>query len=83
MQEVRRAESRWLKINGVLLILLGLALVVSPCITYTRKEKIVHTPSMEVTAKRQKTILIPRPVGAFIIGVGVTTLILATRKPQH
>ena len=83
MQEVRRAETLWLRINGVLLILLGLTLVASPRISYTRKEKVVHTPSMEVTAKRQKTIVIPRAVGALIIGAGVTVLIFATRKPQH
>jgi uncharacterized membrane protein YidH (DUF202 family) len=82
MQEVRRAEILWLRINGVLLILLGLALVASPRITYTRKEKVIHTPSMEVTAKRQKTIVIPRPVGVLIVGAGVTALILAAKKPQ-
>ena len=82
MQEVRRAETLRLRINGVLLILLGLTLVASPRITYTRKEKVIHTPSTEVTAKRQKTIIIPRPVGALIIGAGVTALILATKKPQ-
>jgi hypothetical protein len=76
MQEVRRAETLWLRINGVLLILLGLALLVSPRISYTRTEKVIHTPSTEVTAKRQKTIVIPRPVGVLIIGAGVTTLIL-------
>ena len=49
MQEVRRAEILWLRINGVLLILLGLTLIASPRITYMRKEKVIHTPSTEVT----------------------------------
>jgi len=34
MQEMRRAETLWLRINGVLLILVGLTLVASPRITY-------------------------------------------------
>ena len=82
MQEVRHAEILWLRINGVLLILLGLTLVASPRITYTRKEKVVHTQSTEVMTIRQKTIVIPRPVSAIIIGAGVTALIFAARKPQ-
>jgi len=82
MQEVRRAETLWLRINGVLLILVGLTLVASQRITYTSKDEVVHTPSIEVAAKRQKTIVIPRAVGALIIGAGVTALIFATRK-QH
>ena len=82
MQEVRRAETLWLRIIGVLLVLVGLTLIFSPRITYTRTEKVVHTPSTEITAKRQKTIVIPRAVGVLIIGAGVTALILATRKPQ-
>ena len=82
MQEMRRAETLWLRINGVLLILVGLTLVASPRITYTRTEKVIHTPSTEVTAKRQKTIVIPRPVGAVIIAAGVTALVLGAKRPQ-
>ena len=76
------AKTRWLRIIGVLLVLVGLTLVLSLRITYTRTEKVIHTPSTEVMAKRQKTIVIPRPVGAIIICAGVTALILATKKPQ-
>ena len=38
-----RAETLWLRIIGVLLILLGLTLFVSPSINYRTREKIIHT----------------------------------------
>jgi len=80
---VRRVEALWLKIIGILLILLGLTLFVSPSITYRTRERVIHTDSIDVTAKRQKTLLIPRAVGALVIIAGVTALIFANRKPQE
>jgi hypothetical protein len=82
MHHMRRAEALWLKILGVLLILLGLTLCVSPQITYTTKEKVIYSDSIEVTARRQKTVVIPRAVALLTIAAGVGALILASRKPQ-
>jgi hypothetical protein len=62
-----------MRIVGVLLILLGLTLFASPRITYTKMEEIPHT---RFAVKRQKTIVIPRPVAVLIIGAGVTLLLL-------
>ena len=56
-----RAEVLWLKIIGVLLILVGIVLFASPTVTYTTREKVVNTGSLDVTAKRQKAVVIPRP----------------------
>jgi hypothetical protein len=44
------------------------------------REKVVHTGSLDVTAERQKTIVIPRTVSALTIAAGVIVLILASRK---
>jgi hypothetical protein len=79
---VRRAEALWLKIIGVLLILLGLTLFASPRITYRTREKVIRSDSIDITAKRQKTIVIPRAVALLTIAAGVGTLILAGRKPH-
>ena len=79
---MRRAEALWLKIIGVLLILLGLVLFASPRVTYTTREKVVDTKSLGVTVKRQKTVVIPRVVALLTIATGVGALILAGRKPQ-
>jgi uncharacterized membrane protein HdeD (DUF308 family) len=83
MQEMSRAETLWLRIIGVLLILLGLTLFVSPSIKYRTREKIIHTDSIDVTAKREKTITIPRVSGVLVITAGVMALIFASRKPQE
>jgi hypothetical protein len=82
MQKVSRAEILWLKIIGLLLILLGLTLLASPRITYTTKEKVVHSDSIDLIAKREKTISVPRVVALLIAAGGVTTLIFAGRASR-
>ena len=82
MQKVSRAEILWLKIIGLLLILLGLTLFASPRITYTTKEKVVHSDSIDLIAKREKTILVPRAIALLIAAGGVTTIIFASRAPR-
>ena len=79
-----RPELLWLKIIGVLLILLGIVLFASPTVTYTAREKVINTGSLDVTAKRQKPVVIPRPVAVLIVGVGVgvVALVISARKPR-
>jgi hypothetical protein len=79
---MRRAEVVWLKIIGVLLILLGIVLFSSPTVTYTTREKVVNTGSLEVTAKRQKAVVIPRPVSVLTMGAGFIVLVISKRKSQ-
>ncbi len=69
-----------MRILGVLLILLGLTLFASPRITYTKTEEIPHT---RFAAKRQKTIVIPRPVAVLILGAGVTALLLFGKEARR
>ena len=78
---MRRAEALWLRIIGGLLILLGLVLFASPRVSYHTREKVVHSGSLEVTAKRQKTVVVPRAVALLTIAAGVGALTLASRKP--
>src|SRR5439155_6514987 len=82
MRDVQRAEVLWMKIIGVLLILLGLTLFASPRITYHVREKVIHTGSIDVTANRQKTVVVPRVVASLIVGAGAIVLVLASRKRQ-
>ena len=77
-----RAEALWLRIIGVLLILLGLILFVSPQVRYSNKEKIAHTGSLEITAKRQKVVVVPRPVSFLILGAGALLIGVASRRSQ-
>jgi len=77
---VRRAEAILTKIIGVLLILIGLTLLVSPETPYTTREKIPHT---QYSVKREKTLIVPRPAAVLIIVAGLAALIIAARKPRQ
>jgi len=70
----------WVKILGVLLVLLGLTLLVSPRITYTSHEKVPHS---RFTVKREKTIVVPPPAAVLIIGAGVAALVFANRRAKE
>ena len=76
---MHRVEAIWLKIVGVLLILLGLALFISPYVSYTTREEIGHTG---FKLKREKTLHIAKPVAGLIIAAGITVLALASRTPR-
>jgi hypothetical protein len=81
MQDVQQAV--WgMRILGILLILLGLVLWVSPQIRYTKRTRISVTPSTEITSKEQRMLVMPRPVAALIAGAGVLVLVLVGRKPR-
>ena len=69
-----------MRIIGVLLILLGFVLFVSPQVRYSSKENIAHSGSLEITAKRQKVVEIPRPVSFLVVGAGVMLIVFASRK---
>jgi hypothetical protein len=43
----------WTRIIGVLLVVLGLVMLVVPFITYHWRERILHTPSVDVTTRRR------------------------------
>jgi len=55
-------------------------LFASPQIPYTAREEIGHTG---LKVKREKTIIIPRPVTALIIAAGLLAFAVASRKPQQ
>jgi len=61
----------------------GPDLCVSPSIKYLTKEKVVHANSIDVTAKRERTIMILRVVGVLVLTAGGTALTFASRKPQQ
>ena len=79
---MQRIESLWLKIIGVLLILLGLTIFISPRITYNTKETLVHTGSLDVTTKTPKTIFIPRAAGVIVVAIGAIAVVVAVKKAQ-
>jgi hypothetical protein len=79
---VSRAEILWLRVIGVLLILLGSVLFASPRINYTTKRSVVHSDSIDVTAKGETSLAIPRPFSMLIIAGGVAAIVFSLRKPE-
>jgi hypothetical protein len=65
-----------MRILGVLLILLGVVVLASPAISYTRSEKIGDS---RYSVKSERLIVVPRPVAVLILGAGTVTLILARK----
>jgi hypothetical protein len=66
-----------IRILGVLLILLGLVLFISPRVTYTSGEQIRNT---RFTVNREKTIVVPRVAAVLIVGFGLVALVLAGKS---
>jgi hypothetical protein len=70
----------WARIVGVLLVVLGLVILMVPFITYHWRERILHTPSVDVTTRRERVIVIPPIVGVLVIGAGVVTFVMASGR---
>ncbi len=76
MQSVTRAERVWTRILGVLLVLLGLVLLASPQVAYTRRQKIPHS---RYSVKTEKVIIVPRAAAVLTMGAGAVVLILSRK----
>ena len=73
MQDVRRLELWLVRILGLLLIVLGLTLFLLPRIAYTTHDRIANT---RYRVRRDKAMLVPRPVAVLIAAGGFLTLYL-------
>lgn len=65
-----------LRIVGVLLILLGITLFLSPQVVYTTHEQIRNT---RFRVQREKVVWIPRPVAVLVAAGGAALWILMQR----
>ena len=73
---MRRLEVLGLRTIGVLLILLGITLFLSPRVAYTTHEPIGNT---RYRVQREKIVWIPRPVAVLIAAGGAAIWILMQR----
>jgi hypothetical protein len=64
---------------GIILTLVGIAMLIWGSFTYTKKEKIIDTGSIEISADKQETVNWPPYVGGVVLVVGVV-LILTGKK---
>jgi len=71
---------RPITIIGIVLLILGVFVLVSEGITYTKTEKVIDIGPIEATAKRQKTIPIHPLVGGAALAAGVALLIAGAKR---
>lgn len=74
---MRRLEVLGLRIIGVLLILLGITLFLSPRVSYSTHEQVRNT---RYRVLREKVLIIPRPVAIMIAAGGAAVWILMQRR---
>ena len=65
---------------GVLLVLLGVAALVSQGVTYTTREKILDIGPIEATRESKKTIPLPPMLGGAALVGGIVLIVLGARR---
>jgi uncharacterized membrane protein len=63
---------------GIILIVVGIAMIIWTSFSYTKEEKIIDAGPIQVSADREKTIEWPAYLGGFILVSGI--VIVATSK---
>jgi hypothetical protein len=67
-------------IVGIVLAVLGVFVLVSQGITYTKTEKVIDLGPIEATAKRQKTIPIPPLLGGVVLAAGIVCVVAGAKR---
>jgi hypothetical protein len=65
------------RLLGVALILLGLTLLASPGVPYTRRQKIGDS---RYSVKSERFLVVPRPISVLIMASGALALFLARKR---
>ncbi|MFC4210680.1 hypothetical protein ACFOWA_05785 [Pedobacter lithocola] len=68
------------KTVGLILILVGIAMLVWTGFSYTKKEKIVDAGPIQISADREKSVNWPPYVGGIILVAGVFVFVASKRK---
>ena len=66
---------------GVILLIVGLAGLAWPVITYTKTVNVVDIGPVEVTAEREKRVPVPPFAGGLAAVAGVVMIVAGCRKP--
>ena len=65
---------------GVVLILIGAAVLVWPKVTYTERETVVEVGPVNITADTKKTVPLPPILGGIAMAGGVVLVIVGAKK---
>jgi uncharacterized membrane protein len=71
-----------MKILGIILIIIGIAMLILNGINYTKKEKVLDAGSVEISKKVRKTLTWPNYSGGIAI-IGGILLVLGGSKKMH
>ncbi len=69
-----------MKIVGIILIIIGVLMLVTPSISFTKKEEVVDIGSLEINKREKKTITWPYYTGGLVIVAGVVLLFAGGKK---
>jgi hypothetical protein len=65
---------------GIVLFVLGIAMLAYQGISYTRQEQVAQLGPVRVTAEKRKTLPLPPVAGAAAVGLGVILIVVDTRR---
>ncbi|MCX3265336.1 hypothetical protein [Pedobacter agri] len=65
---------------GLILIIVGIAMLVWRGFTYTKKEKIVDAGPIQISADKEKSVNWPPYVGGIILVAGVFVFVASRKK---
>lgn len=68
------------KTVGLILIIVGIAMLVWTGFSYTRKEKIVDAGPIQISADKEKSVNWPPYVGGIVLVAGVFVFVASKRK---
>ncbi|MEO8886969.1 MAG: hypothetical protein ABI367_12965 [Mucilaginibacter sp.] len=64
---------------GIILIIIGAAMVIWTGFTYTKKEKIIDAGPLQISADRQKTVNWPPYAGGILL-IGGIVIVVTSKK---
>lgn len=71
---------RPLTIIGIVLVIIGVFVLASEGITYTKTEKVLDIGPIEATTKHRKTIPIPPMAGGAVVVAGILLVIAGAKS---
>ena len=77
---MERSLALWMRILGVLLVVLGLVMLIAPDVTVQWRERVLHTSSVDVTAKRERVVVVPRVLATMLVVAGVVVVVRARKR---
>ncbi|WP_026063226.1 hypothetical protein [Pedobacter arcticus] len=68
------------KTVGIILVVVGIAMLIWGGFSYTKKEKVVDAGPIQISADKQKTVNWPPYAGGIILVAGVVVLVTAKKN---